>query len=69
VRKLPRKIHNMTAVREIESEQFVAAIYFRREAKTTQVSPVYLNKKEDLETVKKMWDNMRGHGEDVGLHR
>lgn len=55
--KLSRKTHNLTAIAD-KSGRFLAGLYFRRESKTTQVSPVYLHARDDLDVLRNLWDSM-----------
>lgn len=52
------KIHNMTALMAANG-RFVEALYFRRESKTTQVTPVHLAKTSDLKVLKAIWGRMQ----------
>ena len=56
-RCLEDKIHNMTVLADAAGN-FREGLYFRRESKTTQVSPVYLHSPQDLVILKNLWNAM-----------
>jgi len=51
------KTHQLTAIFNLDDE-CVGSIYFRREGKSTRISPVWLSKKQDLELVERMWKHL-----------
>lgn len=57
------KVHNMTA--RARDDVFLEAIYFRREAKSTQVSPVLLRNRADCALLKHWWDQMWRHSKSI----
>ncbi len=62
VRFAHNKTHQLTAVFQSSEKcsECVGAIYFRREGKSTHISPVFLDDQKDLELVAHIWGGLWG---------
>jgi hypothetical protein len=65
VRVASNKSHQLTTILDTD-DNCKDAIYFRREGKSTRISPVWLTDRRDLELVKRIWDNLWSRATPIG---